>query len=73
VKPDVRAVLFDLDGTLADSLADLANATNWRSRNSVVPRIRWKAIATSSATARASFAPAPCPRTGRIWSTKPCA
>jgi len=29
VKPNIRAVLFDLDGTLADSLADLANATNW--------------------------------------------
>jgi phosphoglycolate phosphatase len=29
VKHDLRAVLFDLDGTLADSLADLANATNW--------------------------------------------
>jgi len=29
VKHDSRAVLFDLDGTLADSLADLANATNW--------------------------------------------
>jgi phosphoglycolate phosphatase len=29
VKHDFRAVLFDLDGTLADSLADLANATNW--------------------------------------------
>jgi phosphoglycolate phosphatase len=25
----IHAVLFDLDGTLADSLADLANATNW--------------------------------------------
>jgi phosphoglycolate phosphatase len=24
-----RALLFDLDGTLADTLADLANATNW--------------------------------------------
>jgi phosphoglycolate phosphatase len=29
VKHDIRAILFDLDGTLADSLADLANATNW--------------------------------------------
>jgi phosphoglycolate phosphatase len=29
VKHDSHAVLFDLDGTLADSLADLANATNW--------------------------------------------
>jgi phosphoglycolate phosphatase len=29
VKHDFRAILFDLDGTLADSLADLANATNW--------------------------------------------
>ncbi len=25
----IRALLFDLDGTLADTLADLANATNW--------------------------------------------
>jgi phosphoglycolate phosphatase len=25
----MRALLFDLDGTLADTLADLANATNW--------------------------------------------
>lgn len=29
MKHDFRAILFDLDGTLADSLADLANATNW--------------------------------------------
>jgi phosphoglycolate phosphatase len=29
VKHDIRAVLFDLDGTLADTLADVANATNW--------------------------------------------
>ena len=29
MKHDLRAVLFDLDGTLADSLVDLANATNW--------------------------------------------
>jgi phosphoglycolate phosphatase len=26
---DTQAVLFDLDGTLADTLADLANAVNW--------------------------------------------
>src|SRR5205809_5050322 len=29
MKLPVRAVLFDLDGTLANTLADLANATNW--------------------------------------------
>jgi phosphoglycolate phosphatase len=29
VKRHIRAVLFDLDGTLANTLADLANATNW--------------------------------------------
>ncbi len=29
MKSAIRAILFDLDGTLADSLADLANATNW--------------------------------------------
>lgn len=32
MKRDIRAVLFDLDGTLADTLADLANATNWMLR-----------------------------------------
>jgi phosphoglycolate phosphatase len=29
VQKDIHAILFDLDGTLADSLADLANATNY--------------------------------------------
>ena len=29
MKAKFHAALFDLDGTLADSLADLANATNW--------------------------------------------
>jgi phosphoglycolate phosphatase len=32
VKRKFRAVLFDLDGTLADTLADLANAMNWALR-----------------------------------------
>ncbi|MBM3890198.1 MAG: HAD family hydrolase [Verrucomicrobia bacterium] len=29
MKSTFRAILFDLDGTLADTLADLANASNW--------------------------------------------
>jgi phosphoglycolate phosphatase len=29
MQASIRAVLFDLDGTLADTLADLVNATNW--------------------------------------------
>jgi phosphoglycolate phosphatase len=29
MQPPIKAVLFDLDGTLADTLTDLANATNW--------------------------------------------
>ena len=29
MRHDFRAVLFDLDGTIADTLADLANAVNW--------------------------------------------
>ena len=29
MKHDIRAVLFDLDGTLANTLGDLANAVNW--------------------------------------------
>lgn len=33
----VRAVVFDLDGTLLDTLEDLANATNWALRRNGMP------------------------------------
>lgn len=34
---NIKAVVFDLDGTLLDTLADLANATNWALRWNGLP------------------------------------
>ena len=33
----MKAVIFDLDGTLLDTLEDLANATNWALRHNGMP------------------------------------
>ena len=33
----MKAVVFDLDGTLLDTLEDLANATNWALRQNGLP------------------------------------
>lgn len=49
-----KAVVFDLDGTLTDTLGDLAAATNEALRRHGFPAVRWKATGIWWATARAS-------------------
>jgi len=73
VKHDLRAVLFDLDGTLADSLADLANATNWALTQLGCPTHPLESYRYFVGEGAASFAPAPCPRTSRTWWMTHCA
>ena len=46
-----KAVLFDLDGTLLDTLTDLADATNHALRSSASPNTHAKVSSISSATA----------------------
>ena len=38
----MRAVVFDLDGTLLDTLEDLAAATNWALQQNGMPGRTWR-------------------------------
>ncbi len=50
----VRAVLFDLDGTLADTAPDLGGALNLLLREIGAPKCRWRSRVPSPPPARAA-------------------
>ena len=69
----LHAVLFDLDGTLADTLADLANATNWALASLGCPTHPRTTTGIWSATGHETSARERCRPSGNRLSRTPCA